>query len=127
MLGGLEGGDVCRRRRKQVGDRVVQPRQVHSNPGSQEDNVGQQGLVFEAGTEAACLAAMHARAYCLRATKELSRACLKSARDAPEVRAVWGYLHASLHVLAMMCKRGFREAEADVEWLQGSTDKQGIV
>ena len=49
------------RRRKQIGDGVVEARQVDGDPCPQEHDVAQQRLVLKRRAERAVLAAVHAR------------------------------------------------------------------
>ena len=54
--------------RQQVGDRVVEARQVDGHPGAQEDGVAHQRLVLEGGPEAAVRPALDARPQRLHVT-----------------------------------------------------------
>ena len=60
--------------RQQVSHRVVQLGQVHTNPGSEEDNVAHQGLVLKGGSEGAVLAFLHSRPQSLHTAKSLVEA-----------------------------------------------------
>ena len=63
-------GPACRCRGQQVGDRVVEARQIHSQPGSQEDQVAEQHLVLECCPEAASFAALHPRPQSLQRSRQ---------------------------------------------------------
>ena len=51
---------------KEVGDRVVEARQLYLHPSSQEDDVTHQRLVLKCRSEGACIALLSARIGCLQ-------------------------------------------------------------
>ena len=71
-LGGLGSAVRDGRGRQQVGDRVVEARQVDRHPGAQEHDVAQQGLVLKRRPEGAVLRLVHARSDGLQPKRVLS-------------------------------------------------------